>query len=358
MDESWRVSIGSVLPRRRSTEETRGRRGLWAEPSGSGCGAPLGPDDFRDVFGGPPRTVILRRFSGELQGSSDGPRPASFYDELFRATERPRGVPRAAPGDGRGLPAYGARARVGVLRTEDGFYDDIFGSDGGGVLRSRSKSKSKSSSSVLSSEDLSPPIRAASMMAEDAVLSSFASKLRPITIPSKRYVSSPSTISREEWNSQRTLSVDPYPSDSCFLDAKVSKNKGHSSTDHLLRQRSHIGFSCCFSPPETVSLEASFRRNHDELVGCDNSDADSPSSGISSAFMHDPLLPKPDRGIEDVILEVEGHREAAGSSSYMIEIDGHGMGEREGAAAIDEAIAWAKQKFWSHQMSKGFDEQL
>lgn len=54
---------------------------------------------------------------------------------------------------------------------------------------------------------------------------------------------------------------------------------------------------------------------------------------------------------------MEGHREAA-ESSYVIEINGHGMGGKEGAAAIDEAIAWAKQKFWDHQMSKGLNEPL
>ncbi|CAL9130230.1 unnamed protein product [Musa textilis] len=335
MDESWRVSIGSILPRRRSTEEARGRRGRWAD-SGAGDGAPLGPDDFRDVFGGPPRTVLLRRFSGELHAPAD-PRPVSFYDELFRPAERPRGIPRAAAG--RGVPAFGALPRAGLVRTEEGFYDDIFGSEGGGRGR---KSRSKSSSSVLSSEDMSPPIRMAASMAEDAVLSSFASKLRPITIPSRRYVSSPSANSREEWNSHRTPSMDPY------LDSRDCKKRDHSSSE-LLRQRSHISFSCCFSPPETISLEASFRRSQDEPTGCDNSDADSPSSVISSVFL-DPVLSKADRG-------VEGHREAA-ESSYVIEINGHGMGGKEGAAAIDEAIAWAKQKFWDHQMSKGLDEPL
>ncbi|URE31564.1 Pentatricopeptide repeat-containing protein [Musa troglodytarum] len=229
--------------------------------------------------------------------------------------------------------------RAGLVRTEEGFYDDIFGSEGGGRGR---KSRSKSSSSVLSSEDMSPPIRMAASMAEDAVLSSFASKLRPITIPSRRYVSSPSANSREEWNSHRTPSMDPY------LDSRDCKKRDHSSSE-LLRQRSHISFSCCFSPPETISLEASFRRSQDEPTGCDNSDADSPSSVISSVFL-DPVLSKADRG-------VEGHREAA-ESSYVIEINGHGMGGKEGAAAIDEAIAWAKQKFWDHQMSKGLDEPL
>ncbi|XP_042402372.1 uncharacterized protein LOC121992223 [Zingiber officinale] len=345
MDESWRASIGSMIPRRRSTEETRGRRGRWADSSSGGA---LGPDDFRDVFGGPPRTVLLHRFSGELHAPGD-PKNGNFYDDPFRRPDLQRRIPRPAA-DGRGIQGFGSRARARMVKTEEGFYDDIFGSDCIGDRRSRSKSKS--SSSVLSSEDVGPPIWAASSMAEDAILSSFTSKLRPITIPSKRYVSSPSTSAREE------RSIDLYPMNSYFLECKdYKKNKGHNSSE-LLRQRSHLGFSCCFSPPETISLETSFRKNHDEQAGSYNSYADSTSSEISSAFLV-PMLSQADTEMEDVILELEGdsHRQGAGSSSYKIEINDRGMGDREGSEAIDEAIAWAKQKFWDHQVTQG-DEKL
>ncbi|XP_074568718.1 uncharacterized protein LOC141825233 [Curcuma longa] len=340
MDESWRASIGSMIPRRRSTEETRGRRDRWAD---SGSGAALGPDDFRDVFGGPPRTVLLHRFSGELHAPGDL-KTGNFYDEPFRPADLQRRIPRPAA-DGRGIQGFTSRARARMVKTEEGFYDDIFGSDSIGDRWSRSKSKS--SSSVLSSEDVGPPIWAASsMVAEDAILSSFTSKLRPITIPSKRYVSSPSTTAREE------RGIDVYPMNSYFLECKDYKNKGHNSSE-LLRQRSHLGFSCCFSPPETISLETSFRRNHDEQAGSYNSYADSPSSEISSAFLV-PMLSQADTEMEDVILELEGDRQGAG---YKIEINDHGMGDREGSDAIDEAIAWAKQKFWDHQVTQG-DEKL
>ncbi|XP_074560025.1 uncharacterized protein LOC141816090 [Curcuma longa] len=342
MDESWRAAIGSVIPRRRSTEETRGPRSRWAD---YGSAAVLGPDDFRDVFGGPPRTVLLCRFSDELHLRGSGDRkPGSFYGEIFRPTNRQRRIPRGVAG-GRVIQGFGSRARAGMVKTEEGFYDDIFGNECIGDRRSRSKS----SSSVLSSEDVTPPIWAASSMAEDAMLSSFASKLRPITIPSKGYVSSPSTTARDEW------SIDSYPTDSYLLECKDYKNKGHSSNE-LLRQKSHLGFSCCFSPPETISLEASFRKNYDEPAGSYNSD-DSPSSEISSAFL-DPMLSKAGTGVEDVILELKRDRQRAGSSSYKIQANHHGMGDREGADAIDEAIAWAKQKFRKTQEFNGKEEKF
>ncbi|URE23258.1 DnaJ domain [Musa troglodytarum] len=336
MDESWRVSIGSILPRRRSTEEARGRRGRWAD-SGAGDGAPLGPDDFRDVFGGPPRTVLLRRFSGELHAPAD-PRPVSFYDELFRPAERPRGIPRAAAG--RGVPAFGALPRAGLVRTEEGFYDDIFGSEGGGRGR---KSRSKSSSSVLSSEDMSPPIRMAASVAEDAVLSSFASKLR---YRQSRSHPGGMFLPRRQIPERNGTATGLLAWIHTWILETVRRE---TTAQASYFDRGLISASPAASPPETISLEASFRRSQDEPTGCDNSDADSPSSVISSVFL-DPVLSKADRG-------VEGHREAA-ESSYVIEINGHGMGGKEGAAAIDEAIAWAKQKFWDHQMSKGLDEPL
>lgn len=172
---------------------------------------------------------------------------------------------------------------------------------------------------------------------------------RPITIPSKGYVSSPSTTARDEW------SIDSYPTDSYLLECKDYKNKGHRSNE-LLGQKSHLGFSCCFSPPETISLEASFRKNYDEPAGSYNSD-DSPSSEISSEFL-DPMLSKAGTGVEDVILELKRDRQRAGSSSYKIQANHHGMGDREGADAIDEAIAWAKQKFRKTQEFNGKEEKF
>ncbi|KAJ0975702.1 hypothetical protein J5N97_017667 [Dioscorea zingiberensis] len=342
MDESWRISMGSVVPRRRSTEQHRPPR----------RDADLNPDDFRDVFGGPPRTVLLRRFSGEFSPAPGG----SLYDEIFRPGEYGLKASKA----GRSLPAFripAARGGGGVLRTVEGFYDDIFGS-GVGDRRSRSRSKSKSrsnSSSVLSSEDVSPPLRR--HIGDDAALSSFASRLRPIiTIPTRRQNSSPpSTASLGEQSSFRTLNI-PCPPRPCF-----AEERSKSST------KSHIGFSCCFSPPETTTLEPSFSHGvNDHLQQHDYSDTDSPSSVISSVFPDHTAIRgtcyeewnRAEFAQEKVVVEVE-EGEAA-DSSYFIEIDSHraGFGETAGAAAVDEAIAWAKETFRSHQGCKEDELQI
>ena len=128
----------------------------------------LDADDFSDVFGGPPRSVLCRKLSGDFTQS------ASFYEEVFR----PPGFNSShSMKGGRVLPAYRIPAR------REGFYSDIFGSDDDLRLsrersRSNSKAKSKSksnSSSLLSSEELSP-LRP--LTGDDVGLSSFASKLR------------------------------------------------------------------------------------------------------------------------------------------------------------------------------------
>ncbi|KAL6991551.1 hypothetical protein U1Q18_009663, partial [Sarracenia purpurea var. burkii] len=169
MDESWTMGMGVAtrlkpkpsLPRRRSTEETSARRAVF----GAESEAPH-PEDFSDVFGGPPRTVLLRQFSTcDLNRS-----PTPFYEEIFR---KPEAVVPARTG--RNLPVF--RIPASRERSQE-FYSDIFGKEDD-VRRSRSRSKSKSksksksnSSSVLSSEELSPlPV------ADDGSFWSFSSKL-------------------------------------------------------------------------------------------------------------------------------------------------------------------------------------
>lgn len=157
MDDYLNIPMGLILPRRRSTEESR--RSPWADGDG------LDPNDFRDVFGGPPRTVLLRRFSGEFSLDGDR-RPESIYDEIFRSSERGA----LAAGGERRLPGFRIPpAAEGRLRTKVGFYDDIFGSDGG-----NRNPKSKSTEKWKSSE-LSP---ARHCLGDDALFSAFASKLR------------------------------------------------------------------------------------------------------------------------------------------------------------------------------------
>ena len=156
MDESCRIigtGIMRGLPRRRSVEDRRRRRSIFSgsEPVVDAA------EDFADVFGGPPRTLLAHKFSSS----------GSFYEEIFRPTEFVSPAPRA----GRNLPVF----RIPAARNE-GFYSDIFGSDDDRRSRERSGSQSKgNSSSALSSEELSPrrPV-----IGDDVALSSFASKLR------------------------------------------------------------------------------------------------------------------------------------------------------------------------------------
>ena len=153
------------LPRRKSTEETSSQR---SRKTFSGEPRTMHPDDFSDVFGGPPRSVLSRQYSGEFTARALS---GSFYEEVFRPADL------AAPArSGRILPVF----RIPGNRMGGGFYSDIFGSDDDRRSRTRSKPNSKSksksnSSSVLSSEELSPlrPV-----LRDDVALSSFASKLR------------------------------------------------------------------------------------------------------------------------------------------------------------------------------------
>lgn len=165
MDESWRRCMGMPtthhLPRRKSVENTIFSMSHHVTMVADHT---LDADDFFDVFGGPPRSVLCRTFSGDFTRST------SFYEEVFRP---PEFVSSRKTKCGRSLPAFRIPARG------EGFYSDIFGSDDD-LRRSRersgSNSKAKSnSSSVLSSEELSPlrPV-----VGDDVGLSSFASKLR------------------------------------------------------------------------------------------------------------------------------------------------------------------------------------
>lgn len=110
---------------------------------------PLHPQDFDDVFGGPPRTISFRQFD----------RSDYFYDDIFQnpvriGTEKgSRKLPEfQIPAAERGSVGAGGGGR----RSEE-FCGDFFKMDFNEVRRSRSRSKSNSSSaSVLSTEECSP----------------------------------------------------------------------------------------------------------------------------------------------------------------------------------------------------------
>lgn len=140
--------------RRKPTDKTS-RRSFHRDSN------PLHPEDFDDVFGGPPRTVSSRQFD----------RSDYFYDDIFRNPVR-----IGAENGRRTLPEFQIPAGAGGRRSEE-FCSDFLRMDFNEVRRSRSRSKSNSSSaSVLSTEEYSPfrpPI------SDDDVFSPvYASKLR------------------------------------------------------------------------------------------------------------------------------------------------------------------------------------
>lgn len=158
MDESWRMRMGSSmqsLPSRKSMAEGATRHSFTSTT--------LCPEDFSDVFGGPPRTLLSRKSSADFTSSS------SFYTEIFRNPSPELLSPPKMRG--RVLPGF----RIPV--RHEGFYDDVFSYNGRKSReRSRPKSMYKSnSSSVLSSEELSPLQQPDG---DDVALSSYASKLR------------------------------------------------------------------------------------------------------------------------------------------------------------------------------------
>uniref|UniRef100_A0A453SWF6 Uncharacterized protein n=2 Tax=Aegilops tauschii subsp. strangulata TaxID=200361 RepID=A0A453SWF6_AEGTS len=101
MDESWRCTMGAVLPRQRSSDGQKS----------------LAPDDFRDVFGGPPRTVLLSSFCGDA-AAADYHAAAAAHGGQYSHYSYGDALCRR---DGRGRPASAA------VPTEEGFFDDIFG---------------------------------------------------------------------------------------------------------------------------------------------------------------------------------------------------------------------------------------
>ncbi|XP_072969908.1 uncharacterized protein [Typha angustifolia] len=347
MDESWRTTIGPPLPRRGSSTCGGGAAAAFA----------LDPDDFRDVFGGPPRTLLRRRFSAEIQT----PPAASLYEEVFCSVP----VPVADGCVGRRmLPEFRIPTReVGMVRREEGFFDDIFGSDSGEgeskgcwMRRSRSRSKSKSKSkskSSASSEEVSK--RTMRVFAEeeddDAVLSAFASRLRPINIPTRRREPSPpSTISGGDESSIRCFGIPCSPS-SCLVDFKDSDNSSYTTngSSTLYKHQPNIGF-CRSSSAMRIRLESSFSQYLRRPPWSGNSEADSPSSVTSSVFT-DPKMALMRVNREE---DEEGEEKYTAESSFVIEIDGHGRRKvaTEESAALEEAIAWAKEKFWSQMYKK------
>ncbi|XP_058735903.1 uncharacterized protein LOC131607978 isoform X2 [Vicia villosa] len=269
-------------------------------------------DDYSDVFGGPPRSLLVHKFS-----NSD-----SFYEEIIRM---PEFTPPAEKSD-MTLPVFRIPAR------NDGFFSDIFGSDDDRKSRERSGSLSKAnSSSALSSEELSPCRPA---IGDDVPMSGLASKLRPMSVPWKWNSSS---MVHEEHSSKQDVSFFPCNVQS-FENNEYKTN--FKSSPHEFSKR--------VSSPETISLRSSSYQG--VKVFADDSELNSPSE--SKCSVRDQVLSEQITQQEEE--DDDGESDDGYSdddddfmSSYVIEINSDlRKGECE-ASDIDEAIAWAKEKFQS-----------
>ncbi|KAG6695847.1 hypothetical protein I3843_09G115200 [Carya illinoinensis] len=327
MDDSWRMRMGMpALPRRRSMEDTSSGRSVFGNED------TLDPEDFADVYGGPPRSVLLRKFAADYVK----PGSANFYEEVFRQRES---MTPARKG-GRSLPAFRIPAR------SEGFFGDIFGSDHDDHLRrsrersrpnSNAKSKSKSnSSSVLSSEELSPlrPV-----IGDDVALSSFASKLRPISVPCRW---NSSTMMPEEHAKKQAAGKPAFPRNRSFhTEHQFMENEYHDNFKSF-----YNGFpSRRVSSPETISIEPNSYRSV-KVSTVDDPELNSSSSAVSS--LHQDL--EAETGIPDHVLSEQEDDEVM--SSYVIEIN---CDHREGTSetvSIDETIAWFREKSQTQSTEK------
>ncbi|CAK9170251.1 unnamed protein product [Ilex paraguariensis] len=329
MDESWKMRIGMGmptnkpnLPRRKSTEETSHRSIFNNSDS-------LDPEDFNDVFGGPPKTVLCRQFSGgDFSRSSNG----SFYEEVFRPTENVAQIK-----NGRSLPEFRIPASGNNRRSQE-FYKDIFRSDGDvRSSMSRSKSTKTSSSSVLSSEELSP-LRPVIGENDDVLFSSFASKLRPINVPCRW---NSSTMMHVEHPSEQ--GVPAFPSNCpSYIEKECNENF----------RNSHFGLSRQVPSPETISLEPYAYGS--VKVSIEDFELNSPSSVVSSLCQdqEEKTGIVQDKELQEQCTELEEDEEM---SSYVIEINSdHRTGTGE-ALGVDEAIAWAKEKFQTQSSEKDWN---
>ncbi|PIN22448.1 Auxilin-like protein and related proteins containing DnaJ domain [Handroanthus impetiginosus] len=310
MDESWRMRIGMPTPKLSNNPPRRSTQDPAAVPNlkNSISDDPLNPDDFTDVFGGPPRTILSRQFSADFRRSS-----SFFYDDIFRQPYK------EAHAGGRNLPEF--RIPSGKQRSSDfkqrcsrnnGYYSDVFGWDDERVVRSRSRSKA-SSSSAMSSEELSPLRPAISDDGYDDV-SLFASKLRPINVRSK-------------WNSRR-FGQEDY----------TKQEKLQTFEDYPFRRNA--------SAESTIDLDPITNRSF--RMPAEDVQFNSPSSAVSSVSDRDMNT------CETVDVELE---EEECMLSYVIEINSDKRELQRESNGVDEAIAWAKEMFQTKCLEEKVTEQ-
>ncbi|KAL1567481.1 hypothetical protein AAHA92_02956 [Salvia divinorum] len=249
-------------------------------------------DRFTDVFGGAPRSI----FSHQLSAAG------CFYDDIFWPTEKAAAA-QPVRRRGRNLPLFDIPSLQQVSidrsnRQKSGFFSDIFGWDATKMMSWRSRSKTNSSS-ALSSEELSPvrpPVY------DDVSL--LASKLRPINTKTK-------------WNSDHKKQplFSNLDRENEFLEKLWGSNKMEENLD---------------------VEQMKFRVSENDDV-----QFNSPSSAVSNVESWKIID-------EEMEMEMEMEMEIDEDelmSSYVIELDSCSRDTVYESTDVDEAIAWAKDKF-------------
>lgn len=113
----------------------------------------------------------------------------------------------------------------------------------------------------------------------------------------------------------------------------------------------HLGYSKRVTSPETISVECNSYQSI--KVSTDDWEISSPFSAVSGvcqepdakSSVHDHVHP-------ELVMEDDDEDEDEVMSSYVIEINSDLREENCETAAIDEAIAWAKEKFQSRNSNE------
>ncbi|KAK5826909.1 hypothetical protein PVK06_021842 [Gossypium arboreum] len=327
MEEYWRMCVGVSItqnfPHRKPMENT----GFFHKNAAIFM---ADDHDFSDVFGGPPRSVLCRKFTDDLTQS------ASFYDDAFGPLDFSSCYSIKG---GRSLPAFRIPAKVEGL-----FSTDIFGSDDD-LRRSSWERTESDSSSVMSWEEMSCLRRPDG---DDIGLSSYFAP--------KHTWNSATMVTNQEPSKQQQQ-IPPFPSTASFYNGNLHL-ENENRIDNPMKSSSLYRFNKRTSSPETISLEPhSFSSIKISLA--DDSEFNSPSS-LSSCFNQEPetiARVQTNPFSEDEYDDDEDDED--GMSSYVIEINSDfRQSSSEEAVSIDEAIAWAKERYNNTQREHENDQTM
>ncbi|TYI24415.1 hypothetical protein ES332_A06G232600v1 [Gossypium tomentosum] len=311
MEEYWRMCVGVSItqnfPHRKPMENT----GFFHKNAAIFM---ADDHDFSDVFGGPPRSVLCRKFTDDLTQS------ASFYDDAFGPLDFSSCYSIKG---GRSLPAFRIPAKVEGL-----FSTDIFGSDDD-LRRSSWERTESDSSSVMSWEEMSCLRRPDG---DDIGLSSyFAPKLT---------WNSATMVTNQEPSKQQQQ-MPPFPSTASFYNGNLHL-ENENRIDNPMKSSSLYRFK------QTIKISLA-----------DDSEFNSPSS-LSSCFNQEPetiARVQTNPFSEDEYDDDEDDED--GMSSYVIEINSDfRQSSSEEAVSIDEAIAWAKERYNNTQREHENDQTM